>query len=656
MNLNWIDWSVVGGMILLIIFIALYAKRYNRSVADFLAANRCAGPYLLAISETIAGAGAIVYLAHFEMYYNSGFSPFWWALMGLPVGQFIALSGWIIYRYRQSRVMTMAQFFEIRYSRRFRIFMGVLAFLSGIVNFGIFPALAGRFFLYFCGFPHSFTFLGITFSTFAVIMAVILGMALFFTFIGGQIAVMITDFTQGLFTNIAMVIILIILFMQFDFARIDEVFSLPENAHLANPMIGQQSKDFNIWFFIISVIGSFYSYMAWQGNQGYNCAARSPHAARFGKILGGWRYKAMWVITLIIPIYALIVMKSPEYSQIADEVNKELAGVQFGKLRDQLISPVVLTKLMPAGVVGAFCSLILAAFISNFDTYLHTWGSMFIQDVVLPLRGKPFEQKQHIFLLKLSIVGVALFIFIFSLLIKPTQHIYMYLYVTGAIFTGGAGSAIIGGFYWKKGTTPAAWTAMFLGSSIAVFGVVIHQIKPGFPINGTWFWFIAIVTSTFSYVLVSLLTYKKDFNLDKTLHRGKYAIKDEQQENHGKKTSGILKKLGLSEEFTTIEKVIYLGTLIWTFGWFSIFVIGTAYALIFGISTESWISFWKGVIVFTFVLAIVISVWFTIGGFFDLKALFVKLNKTEVNEFDDGLVVGDHNLEDEVLLEDKDNA
>ena len=36
----------------------------------------------------------------------------------------------------------------------------------------------------------------------------------------------------------------------------------------------------------------------------------------------------------------------------------------------------------------------------------------------------------------------------------------MFLALTGAIFVGGAGSAIIGGLYWKRGTTAAAWTAM----------------------------------------------------------------------------------------------------------------------------------------------------------------------------------------------------
>ena len=139
MNFHWIDWLFLFGMFALICAVAYSTKRHTRSVADFLVANRCAGKYLLGTADGIAGLGAITIVAFFEMHYKSGFCGVWWNTLMLPVGVIIAMTGWIQYRYRETRAMTMAQFLEMRYSRRFRVFAGIMCFFSGIINFGIVP-------------------------------------------------------------------------------------------------------------------------------------------------------------------------------------------------------------------------------------------------------------------------------------------------------------------------------------------------------------------------------------------------------------------------------------------------------------------------------------------------------------------------------------
>ena len=44
----------------------------------------------------------------------------------------LTTSGWVIYRFRQTKSLTLAQFFEKRYSRNFRIFAGIIAFVTPI--------------------------------------------------------------------------------------------------------------------------------------------------------------------------------------------------------------------------------------------------------------------------------------------------------------------------------------------------------------------------------------------------------------------------------------------------------------------------------------------------------------------------------------------
>ena len=180
MRLEWIDWSIIAALLLSMTVAANYTKRYNRSVADFLAANRCARRYVLAVSEGAACIGAISVVAMFEAYYSAGFSFVWWGLLLVVINILISCSGWVQYRFRETRALTMAQFLEMRYSKRFRIYTGLIAFTSGILNFGIFPAVGARFFKHFAGFPtHEIAIIGLRIDlTYVAIILVLLGKGL----------------------------------------------------------------------------------------------------------------------------------------------------------------------------------------------------------------------------------------------------------------------------------------------------------------------------------------------------------------------------------------------------------------------------------------------------------------------------------------------
>ena len=228
MNLHVLDWLIVSGLLALLLAGALYTARYTRSVSAFLAAERCGGRYLIAMALAMAGTGVISLVYWFEIYYETGYTAYWWSSLTEPALIVIALSGWVVYRFRQTRAMTLAQFFEMRYSRNFRIFAGLLAFVAGIVNFGIFPAVGARFFIYFCGLPESFALGGLSISTFALIMVFLLGISLSFTFLGGQIAVMVTDFVQGAFAYVVFAVVIGYLLYLFPWQQISDTLLTTE--------------------------------------------------------------------------------------------------------------------------------------------------------------------------------------------------------------------------------------------------------------------------------------------------------------------------------------------------------------------------------------------------------------------------------------------
>ena len=87
-----------------------------------------------------------------------------------------------------------------------------------MINFGIFPAVGAQFFINYCGLPESF--LGI--PMYPLVMILLLGVALYFVYTGGQIAVIIADFFQGVFVTIILVGIALFLFFNISWDQVSE--------------------------------------------------------------------------------------------------------------------------------------------------------------------------------------------------------------------------------------------------------------------------------------------------------------------------------------------------------------------------------------------------------------------------------------------------
>ena len=688
MNLTLIDWLIVALVLGGMIYSVRMTKGLMKSVTDFLSAGRTAGRYVLSVSSGVAGLGAISIVMFMEMGFVAGFALSWWGLSQGIIILAITMSGWVIYRFRMTRSLTLAQFFEKRYSRNFRIFAGIVAFFAGILNFGIFPAVGAQFFINYCGLPESF--LGI--PMYPLVMILLLGVALYFVYTGGQIAVIIADFFQGVFVTIVLFGIALFLFFSISWDQVSEsleqtplklarqeiadlkvedsfrqlsedeqnkkIFDINnkyENSSRINPFKTSHVEDFNFWYFLIGIIGVMYGTLGWQGSQGYNSSAKSAHEAKMGSVLAGFRGLPQGLFMFLVPVLVYVFMNHPDYQAVADSVNSSMSGLSTDTLRSQMRAPFVLSEVLPVGLLGAFAALMLAAFISTHDTYLHSWGSIFIQDVIMPFRDKPFDKDTHIKVLRFSIFGVAVFIFLFSLLFSQSQKIALYFAVTAAIFSGGCGAVIIGGLYWDRGTTAAAWTAMIVGAVIGVGGTLVKQISSVWladpasyqamksvllflqGINGQEYWGIGMAASSLSYVIVSMAGPGQRMNMDKLLNRGKYSIKGEVKVVNVEPEFGW-KIFGMGKEFTKTDKLIYIVNYAWTGMWTLVFIIGTIYNLSNPVGNSSWMAYWKYYIYINIIVCAVIIVWFTLGGFSDLRHMIKSLRSEHRDHGDDGWV------------------
>ena len=661
--MHWIDWSIVIGMLVLLLVIAVYCKRYVRSVADFLAADRLAGRYLLTVS--VGFGGAISIISWWEMYYQAGFTSSWWGMINLPIGMFLALTGFIVYRFRQTRALTLAQFFEMRYSRRFRYYSGILCWVSGVLNYGIFPAITAKFIVVFFQFPTAIQLGPLSIATVQLIMLAYLALAVYIAVSGGQITIMITDFIQGSILLLAFVALMAYLLHVFSWESIVTGLSAaPPGQSKINPFDSGGEENFNLWFFLIGAFSLIYNARSWQGASGYNSAPRTPHEAQMAGIIGTWRNFVSGLCFMLIPIIAYAVLNGSGYLELAANINAELTTLD-PQSQIQMTVPIFLRHTLPPGLLGIVGAIILACAISCDDTFLHSWGSILIQDVILPLRDKPITPEKRLRLIRLSIVGVALFAFVFSSFFELKNYILMYFALTGAIYLGGAGVVIICGLYWKYGTTAAAFTALTVGTVLGFGGIVIEQLwqpiavnllkcfpdsawllshQEHFPINGQYVYFFAMLTATISYIVISLAGQRRSFNMDKLLHRGAYAVSgdvvhgDEPETVRPGRMAKLFKLLGLTEEFTRFERFLFYATLVWTLAWWLLFLAGCLVRCFHDIADASWSRFWWLQTMLSFGLGSVCSIWIFCGGLRDSLQLFRDLKHRKIDRTDDGSV------------------
>jgi len=674
-----LDWAITAAVLAGIIALGLFTRRYMQSVADFLAAGRSAGRYLITLSYGVANIGAITVLAFFEQNYEAGATLMWWEAL-LQMALLVAmLSGWVIYRFRSTRALTLAEFFERRYGRNFRVFAGGMAFVAGVLNFAIFPLVGSKFFVFFCGLPPNLAVLGTVIPTYIPVMILLLGVAIWFVFTGGQVSVLATDFAQGVFANVVFVVISIFLLVAVGWNDIQSALSAVEPGHSRiNPFDTASIKHFGIMFFVISLIEMPYGQMSWQGEQAYFTSARTAHEARMGGVLRLWFLQIRLVFFLVVPITVFAILHSDSWEPVRQATEAALANLDDPDDIGRLRVPIVLSLVLPAGLKGLMAAMMLAAFISTHNTYLHSWGSIFTQDVLLPLlgsRGVRPGKTVHLLLLRLAIFAVAIFAFVYSAFFyDPTQPIMLYLAITGAIFLGWSGTVIIGGLYWDRGTARAAWATALLGSTFTLVSFVLQRMNDAFTQSDgrTAFfgWFdgfgteraqtaaavvaarmpdgkeilgLTMAICVLTYVILSLLENRK-FDMDALLHRGAHAIAGE-VEFSGGKVSRLGRLLAFTPEHTRGDRLtaIFTAALI-TFG-FVVFVVGTIWAVTFlarggslADMTDAWLGYWRWRIWFMLGSAVIATVWLGLGGVRDMKRLLDRLKTVERDDNDDGTV------------------
>ena len=313
--MSLIDWLIVLIPIAALIGVAIYSSRYARGIVDYLAAGRIAGRYVLSVGDLTAGLSVITLIASAEQNYQTGYAVSFWAAISVPVGIFMGLTGFCVYRWRQTRCLSLGQFLELRYgSKFFRVFCATLRTVAEMVTNAIGPAVATNFFIYYMGLPHKVMICGINLPCYGIIVVLCLILAVLFIWPGGRISLLITDSVQGIISYPIFVIIAGYIFLNFswggDIAPV--MWNRVQGQSFMNPFDISQLRDFNIFAIIVTLCGSILNRASWIGND-TSGAGKTPHEQKMAGILGSWRNGFSGMMVLLLAIITIVFMTSPHF-------------------------------------------------------------------------------------------------------------------------------------------------------------------------------------------------------------------------------------------------------------------------------------------------------------------------------------------------------
>lgn len=518
--LTTIDWVVIALYFLLIFGIAWRViRKGNNTTDEYFLAGRNLGWFVVGASifasnigsehlVGLAGAGATsgVAMAHYELHA--------WCLLVL---------GWVLAPfYMRSNIYTMPEFLEKRFSSTARWVLSVISLVAYVLTKIAVGIFAGG--VVFAVLLPEMSFMGLdSFWVGSILVVVLTGI---YTILGGLLAVAYTEAIQT--------VILIIGSALVTYYGLDLLGGWGE----LKAIVG--SDMFNLWKPLVpdGMTGTWApvktsTEMAWYFNSNYPwlgmlfCApiiglwywctdqyivqrmlgAPNLTEARRGTIAAAF-FK-------LLPVFIFIVPGMICYALAISGKNQEIATALLdsnGKLiteNAQQVFPLLVAKILPAGIRGIVVAGLLAALMSSLAGVFNACSTLFTMDLYPKFRQNVSEKD----LVRVGRIATAVMVVIGLLwipVIQGSRGLYDYLqsvqgYLAPPIFV-----VFFFGIFNKRMNAKGAMAALLVGFAMGLFRLAIDtpvMLTEGFHYEeGSFFWVINNIFFQYYSLLIFLVS------------------------------------------------------------------------------------------------------------------------------------------------------
>lgn len=518
--LTVVDWLVIAAYFSIILGLAWWVMlKKQETSTDYFLAGRHLGWFIVGASifasnigsehlVGLAGSGATdgVAMAHYELHA--------WCLLVL---------GWVMVPfYMRSKVFTMPEFLERRYSPTARTVLSVISLVAYVLTKMAVGIYAGG--VVFAVLLPEMNFMGMdSFWIGSILVVVITGL---YTIAGGMRAVAYTEALQTIILVIGSALVTVFgLHALGGWSALRSIVD-PEMFNLWKPLVpaglegtwapvkeaGKMAWYFNDnypWLgmlFCAPIIGLWY----WCTDQYIvqrALSAPNETQARRGSIAASF-FKLLPVFIFIIPgIIAMALAKSG----MNPVLQQQLLGPDGQVIRDnsQAAFPLMVAHILPVGIRGIVVAGLLAALMSSLAGAFNASSTLFTMDFYSRLRPN-VSQKQLVWIGRVATGVMVLIGLAWIPVIQGGKGLYDYLqgvqsYLAPPIFV-----VFFFGVFFKRLNAKGALAALITGFGLGLFRLAIDtpvKLQQGFAYDtGSFFWIVNNMFFQYYSILILLIS------------------------------------------------------------------------------------------------------------------------------------------------------
>lgn len=470
---------------LLVIFIVgLITYKYNKTISDYVLAGRRLGVWVVTFSERASGESAWLLLGLPAALFATGLLEIWVAVgccTGI-LGSWIFIAKPLRVQSEKYNAITLPEFFENRFKDTSHNIKYVATVI--IVVFFVFYVAAQ--------FLGAAKVLNVTFGmdkTTGMLLGA--GIILFYTAMGGFMAVAWTDFVQSMLMVGTLVILPLALLIEI--GGYDQVSSFVAAGDLSYGSLTGGKTGLAAWLSVISGLAWGLGYMAQPHLITRFMSIKNPDHLRKGALIGiSWAVVAFWG-AMFIGLFGAVYFAG---QTIADP---------------EQIMPLAATQLLPGWLAGVLISGAIAAMMSTADSQLLVATSAVAEDVYHGTINPNASDKKLVNISRVTTlaIGMVAFGIAYFALVNEKDFVFKIVGFAWSGLGSAFGPALLLTLWWKKTTREGVLAGMLTGSIVTIAWRNIPYLKSGIAGVGLFEIVPAFVLAFLAVWLVSNATYKE---------------------------------------------------------------------------------------------------------------------------------------------------